>query len=310
MSVDSKALAIAALYGDSSPVPVSPSVPTSTPATTTTAAGTQAANHANPSATPKAQESSVAFSGTAAAQELITEDFAPDATDDQCTKYDLYSVIHHAGALGGGHYATTARALNIRSGAANTSAGAGAAGASDTTSAEGSWYVYNDHMVSKVTDTREICSPSAYVLFYMRQDMRQGDVLALLRHQLSIPLSLHEEGEQTEETVHNTNTSNASHVSGAAVTVSVPQTNAPAPVNDTVIAPGDATLNVLPQTTITSRGDTIGTSTNNGFSGFIDGDAESDEVLRNLRKNKQHRQSKFAADTGGREDSAGGCLPS
>ena len=118
-------------------------------------------------------------------------------------------MIHHAGALGGGHYATTARSLhsNARGGGGNGGSGGNKSGfdsstaaatAADGTNAENTttttpsstsspWHCFNDNVVSVVEDVRDICSPSAYVLFYLRQDMRHGDVLALLRKQLSVP---------------------------------------------------------------------------------------------------------------------------
>jgi hypothetical protein len=123
--------------------------------------------------------------------------FAGASTEEApCTRYDLYSVIHHAGALGGGHYATTARTLSARTSAgtsqsshssANNGNGSGGDNAGETLDA-GAWYWFNDNLVSKISDPRsDVCNASAYVLFYLRQDMRRGDVLALLRSQLAIP---------------------------------------------------------------------------------------------------------------------------
>ena len=117
-----------------------------------------------------------------------------------CTKYDLYSVIHHAGAMGGGHYATTARSLNIHTGPHTPPVTATGA---DTDT----WYCYNDNIVNKVVDTRDISSSSAYVLFYMRQDMRQGDVLSLLRSQLSVPTGIDTVEDMKDEVQYNNNSS-------------------------------------------------------------------------------------------------------
>ena len=151
-SCSSTALAMSALYGDSLPIP------TAIESTTyTSSKNTQPADPHPTTATT---------TGTAL-----------------CTKYDLYSVIHHAGAMGGGHYATTARSLNIHTGPHTPPVTATGA---DTDT----WYCYNDNIVNKVVDTRDISSSSAYVLFYMRQDMRQGDVLSLLRSQLSVPTDI------------------------------------------------------------------------------------------------------------------------
>jgi hypothetical protein len=144
-----------------------------------------------------------------------------------CTKYDLYSVVHHAGALGGGHYATTARSLSKRSGepfasstGSNHSTAAaeganGGGGNSSSTALEGdAWYCFNDNIVSRVPDPRTVCDSSAYVLFYLRQDMRQGDVLALLRAQLSVPQPVIEEA-ATDSTARSTSGDTATGTAAA-----------------------------------------------------------------------------------------------
>ncbi|CAI5715670.1 unnamed protein product [Peronospora destructor] len=68
------------------------------------------------------------------------------------TKYNLYGVINHQGALGGGHY--TAYAKNF---------------------VDDQWYYYDDERV-RVVEEQQVVSPSAYLLFYLRSDME--DVLA------------------------------------------------------------------------------------------------------------------------------------
>lgn len=64
------------------------------------------------------------------------------------TKYDLYSVVNHQGALGGGHY--TAYAKNFL---------------------DDQWYYYDDERV-RVVEESKVVSPSAYLLFYVRSDMK------------------------------------------------------------------------------------------------------------------------------------------
>lgn len=64
------------------------------------------------------------------------------------TNYDLYGVVNHQGALGGGHY--TAYAKNF---------------------VDDQWYYYDDERVRVVEETR-VVSPSAYLLFYLRSDMK------------------------------------------------------------------------------------------------------------------------------------------
>ncbi|TMW65897.1 hypothetical protein Poli38472_003662 [Pythium oligandrum] len=63
------------------------------------------------------------------------------------TKYDLYGVVNHQGALGGGHY--TAYAKNFL---------------------DDQWYFYDDERV-RVVEESKVVSPSAYLLFYVRSDM-------------------------------------------------------------------------------------------------------------------------------------------
>lgn len=64
------------------------------------------------------------------------------------TNYDLYGVVNHQGALGGGHY--TAYAKNF---------------------VDDQWYYYDDERVRVVEESR-VVSPSAYLLFYLRSDMK------------------------------------------------------------------------------------------------------------------------------------------
>ncbi|KAJ0393284.1 hypothetical protein P43SY_004280 [Pythium insidiosum] len=62
--------------------------------------------------------------------------------------YDLYGVVNHQGALGGGHY--TAYAKNFL---------------------DDQWYYYDDERVRVVEETK-VVTPSAYLLFYVRSDMK------------------------------------------------------------------------------------------------------------------------------------------
>ncbi|KAG7395866.1 Ubiquitin carboxyl-terminal hydrolase 32 [Phytophthora boehmeriae] len=64
------------------------------------------------------------------------------------TKYNLYGVVNHQGALGGGHY--TAYAKNF---------------------VDDQWYYYDDERV-RVVEEQQVVSPSAYLLFYLRSDMQ------------------------------------------------------------------------------------------------------------------------------------------
>jgi hypothetical protein len=64
------------------------------------------------------------------------------------TNYDLYGVVNHQGALGGGHY--TAYAKNF---------------------VDDQWYYYDDERV-RVVEEQQVVSSSAYLLFYLRSDMK------------------------------------------------------------------------------------------------------------------------------------------
>lgn len=61
--------------------------------------------------------------------------------------YDLVAVSNHYGDLGGGHYTAYAYHRN-----------------------ENKWYDYNDSSVREVSE-KDICTPSAYLLFYKRKDV-------------------------------------------------------------------------------------------------------------------------------------------
>ena len=73
--------------------------------------------------------------------------------DSKCYKYDLYSVINHVGSIDGGHYYSYCKD-------------------EDTDQ----WFKCNDEEVSALSNTvsnerNSIVTPSAYLLFYIRQDM-------------------------------------------------------------------------------------------------------------------------------------------
>lgn len=66
--------------------------------------------------------------------------------------YDLYAVVNHVGALGGGHY--FAYVLS---------------------EADGKWKCFNDHQCKDV-DENEVVSSTAYILFYRRRDVKDVPV--------------------------------------------------------------------------------------------------------------------------------------
>ncbi|RHY87942.1 hypothetical protein DYB35_009117 [Aphanomyces astaci] len=71
------------------------------------------------------------------------------------THYDLYGVVNHQGALGGGHY--TAYAKN---------------------SMDGNWYCYDDERVRLIEESK-VVTASAYLCFYVRKDMAEITVDAV-----------------------------------------------------------------------------------------------------------------------------------
>ena len=64
--------------------------------------------------------------------------------------YDLYAVVHHLGALSGGHYVASVRSEK-----------------------DGKWRLFNEAQVTEISST-DIVDASAYILFYLRRDMRQA----------------------------------------------------------------------------------------------------------------------------------------
>lgn len=64
--------------------------------------------------------------------------------------YDLYGVIHHQGALSGGHYVASIK--------------------SET---DGQWRLYNDAQIYEI-HARDVIDASAYILFYIRRDVAKA----------------------------------------------------------------------------------------------------------------------------------------
>jgi uncharacterized UBP type Zn finger protein len=62
--------------------------------------------------------------------------------------YDLYGVVHHQGALSGGHYVASLK--------------------SET---DGQWRLFNDAQVYEI-HSRDVVDSSAYILFYIRRDVK------------------------------------------------------------------------------------------------------------------------------------------
>lgn len=62
--------------------------------------------------------------------------------------YDLYGVVHHQGALSGGHYVASLKS-----------------------EIDGKWRLFNDAQIYEL-NSRDVVEPSAYILFYVRRDVK------------------------------------------------------------------------------------------------------------------------------------------
>lgn len=120
------------------------------------------------------------------------------ATSSTPPLYDLYAVIHHMGALGGGHYIATIKvgcdeksvgtmgalpsSLSLSSHSETTSGGNGI---TDRKKGLGSWYIFNDNLVTPIPEPAEgeVTASSAYLLFYIRRDFlefKEGEAMRYL----------------------------------------------------------------------------------------------------------------------------------
>lgn len=66
--------------------------------------------------------------------------------------YDLYGVVHHQGALSGGHYVASLK--------------------SDL---DGRWRLFNDAQIYEI-HSRDVVDSSAYILFYIRRDVMKSNL--------------------------------------------------------------------------------------------------------------------------------------
>jgi len=64
--------------------------------------------------------------------------------------YDLYGVVHHQGALSGGHYVASLKS-----------------------EFDGKWRLFNDAQIYEL-NSRDVVDPSAYILFYVRRDVKEA----------------------------------------------------------------------------------------------------------------------------------------
>lgn len=75
-----------------------------------------------------------------------------DDDNKQNQLYDLYAVVHHHGALSGGHYVASLKS-----------------------EIDGQWRVFNDAQVFEIHN-RDVVDASAYMLFYIRRDVEKAQL--------------------------------------------------------------------------------------------------------------------------------------
>lgn len=88
--------------------------------------------------------------GSSTAEETETTGDPMAASDDGRSEmlYDLYGVVHHQGALSGGHYVASLKS-----------------------EIDGQWRLFNDAQVYEI-HSRDVVDSSAYILFYIRRDVK------------------------------------------------------------------------------------------------------------------------------------------
>ena len=100
--------------------------------------------HTSPKESKGHDENSLATSGTRGSFHPLSEN-NKGRTE---SSYDLYGVIHHQGALSGGHYVASLKSEH-----------------------DGKWRLFNDAQVYDLL-SRDVVDPSAYILFYVRRDVK------------------------------------------------------------------------------------------------------------------------------------------
>lgn len=79
-----------------------------------------------------------------------SDEFKDDGRSEML--YDLYGVIHHQGALSGGHYVASLKS-----------------------EIDGQWRLFNDAQIYEI-HARDVVDPSAYILFYIRRDVAKAQL--------------------------------------------------------------------------------------------------------------------------------------
>jgi hypothetical protein len=84
------------------------------------------------------------------ANSALSEELKDDGRSEML--YDLYGVIHHQGALSGGHYVASLKS-----------------------ELDGQWRLFNDAQIYEI-HARDVVDPSAYMLFYIRRDVAEAQL--------------------------------------------------------------------------------------------------------------------------------------
>jgi len=80
----------------------------------------------------------------------INETYCSSCVDESKEKlYDLYAVVHHQGALSGGHYVASLKS-----------------------EIDQKWRLFNDAQIYEI-NSKDVLDSSAYILFYIRRDVKQ-----------------------------------------------------------------------------------------------------------------------------------------
>lgn len=99
----------------------------------------------------KKKEAQEEDSDTIAMKDFFSGTFHP-LSRNNCGRaesiYDLYGVVHHQGALSGGHYVASLKS-----------------------EFDGKWRLFNDAQIYEL-NSRDVVDPSAYILFYVRRDVK------------------------------------------------------------------------------------------------------------------------------------------
>ena len=85
--------------------------------------------------------------GTTLTEDSVTTPLTTPDSGRTEMLYDLYGVVHHQGALSGGHYVASLKS-----------------------ELDGKWRLFNDAQIYEI-HSRDVVDSSAYILFYIRRDV-------------------------------------------------------------------------------------------------------------------------------------------